>query len=43
MKTIVPPAKLEQPDEQWRIEWLHENATQEEIFNYPEVSMTYLS
>lgn len=37
MKTIVPPAKLENAEHQWRIDWLHENATQEEeFFTYPE-------
>lgn len=36
MKIIVPPGKLENPENQWRIDWLHENAPQEE-FEYPEV------
>lgn len=37
MKTIVPPATLEHTDNQWRIDWLHEYATLDEEFNYPEV------
>ena len=41
MKTIVPPAKLTSPDNQWKIDWLQENATQEEEFTYPEVCFGY--
>jgi len=38
MKTIVPPAKLDDPSQQWRIDWLHENCvvSEEEEFEYPE-------
>lgn len=36
MKTIVPPAVLQNSEDQWRIDWLHENTTQEEEFEYPE-------
>ena len=38
MKTLVPPALLEDLSQQWRIDWLHEHATQEEDFDYPDVS-----
>jgi len=42
MKTIVPPAQLDHPEEQWRIDWLHEHATtagaaEDEDFEYPQV------
>lgn len=36
MKTIVPPAVLEHPEDQWRIDWLHEHTAQEEEFDYPQ-------
>ncbi|XP_065676035.1 guanine nucleotide-binding protein G(s) subunit alpha isoform X2 [Hydra vulgaris] len=37
MKTIVPPVKLENPANQWRIDWLHDNATVDDNdFTYPE-------
>lgn len=35
MRTIVPPAELENPDNQWRIDAIHEQATQE-TFSFPE-------
>nr|ALR73821.1 Gs protein alpha subunit [Tripedalia cystophora] len=35
MNTIVPPVKLENPGNQWRVDWLHQHATQED-FNYPQ-------
>ena len=43
MKTILPPATLEHPENQWRIDWLHEQATihndedEEEEYEYPQV------
>jgi len=38
MKNIVPPAKLANPDHQYRIDWLHEQAakTEEEAFVNPD-------
>jgi len=36
MKTILPPATLEHPEEQWRIDWLHEHAAVDEEFEYPQ-------
>ena len=38
MKTILPPATLEHPEDQWRIDWLHEHAAVDEEFEYPQVS-----
>ena len=36
MKKIVPPVKLDNPGDQWRIEWLEENMTCEETLVYSE-------
>merc|ERR1739838_327409 len=34
MKKIVPPVKLDNPGDQWRIKWLEENMTCEETLVY---------
>jgi len=34
MNTIVPPVKLENVSNQWRVDWLQQHATQDD-FNYP--------
>eukprot|EP00795_Rhopilema_esculentum_P001171 gene1171-15529_t len=34
MNTILPPVKLENPANQWRVDWLQQHATQDD-FNYP--------
>ena len=39
MKTILPPATLEHPEDQWRIDWLHEHAAVDEEFEYPQVNI----
>lgn len=42
MKTILPPATLEHPEEQWRIDWLHEHAAVDEEFEYPQVNISLI-
>jgi guanine nucleotide-binding protein G(s) subunit alpha len=36
MTKLVPPIKLENPEEQWRVEWLQENMTNEDMLEYSE-------
>ena len=37
MNTILPPVKLEDPANHWRVDWLQQHATQDD-FSYPQVN-----